>query len=94
MLWAATVRLVRGADKTAERQLRTYIDARSANIEDFEPGNCPTVVMEFRNVGQTPAKNDIFGNPRLTRFRVKLTSDSVLYRNNTFETCEDGNDAE
>jgi len=164
MLWAATVRLVRGADQTAERQLRAYIDTRSATIVDFEPGEQPTVTMEFRNVGQTPAKNvrvkvrvqirpeddppenaeietggsrstigskgkfsahvsmaspltedqmeaielgdaalfvsgivrydDIFGNPRLTRFRVKLTADGVLYRNNTFDTCDDGNDAE
>jgi hypothetical protein len=55
MLWAATVGLVRSADRTAERQLRAYFDLRSANVEDFEVGKVPNVVLRFKNVGQTPA---------------------------------------
>ncbi len=55
MLWGATVGLVRSADRTAERQLRAYFDLRSANVENFEQGKVPKVVLGFKNVGQTPA---------------------------------------
>jgi hypothetical protein len=164
MLWVATVGLVRGADRTAERQLRAYIDLRWAEIQDFEVGEQPSVMVTFRNVGQTPAKDvrvtirlqlrpaneppdnveieggpgaskstvasrgkfkadvamaglltadqyravedgeaalflygivrydDIFGNSRFTRLRWALTADGMLYRGNTFQACEDGND--
>jgi hypothetical protein len=57
MLWGATVGLVKGADRTAERQLRAYISV--------EPGGDikqrRRLVFEFRpiirNNGLTPANN-------------------------------------
>lgn len=57
MLWGATVGLVRGADRTAERQLRAYIDIKSAKVENFEIGEEPEIRVHLQNVGQTPAKN-------------------------------------
>jgi hypothetical protein len=57
MLCLATVRLVLNADKTAERQLRAYIDTKSAKVENFEIGEEPEISIHLRNVGQTPAKN-------------------------------------
>ncbi|SDS05625.1 hypothetical protein [Bradyrhizobium canariense] len=55
MLWGATVGLVRSADRTAERQLRAYFDLRGTTVEDFEVGKLPNVILQFKNVGQTPA---------------------------------------
>ena len=60
MLWLATAETVSGADKTAERQLRAYSDMRSARVESFEIGEKPTVLLKFRNIGQTPAIHVIF----------------------------------
>lgn len=57
MLWGATVRMVRSADRTAERQLRAYIDIRQSVVENFVPGEEPLTTITFRNVGQTPALN-------------------------------------
>jgi hypothetical protein len=57
MLWGATVRLVRNSDKTAERQLRAYVDIKSAKVENFEIGEEPEINIRLQNVGQTPAKN-------------------------------------
>jgi hypothetical protein len=54
-LWWATRRLVRDAERTAERQLCAYVDARATGVRGFGP-TIP-VVMTFRltNHGQTPA---------------------------------------
>jgi hypothetical protein len=65
MLWLATARLVRGADKTAERQLRAYVFVKAVDIGDR--GQLPKIaeiedlkgfLASFaivRNSGQTPA---------------------------------------
>jgi hypothetical protein len=55
MLWGATVGLVRSANRTAETQLRAYFDLTSATVMDFVEGGHPNVLIEFKNVGQTPA---------------------------------------
>jgi hypothetical protein len=57
MLWAATVKLVRGADKTAEKQLRAYVSVESGGYLRQRAG----LRFEFRpniiNNGSTPAKD-------------------------------------
>ncbi|WP_137044400.1 hypothetical protein [Pseudolabrys sp. FHR47] len=57
-LWFATWQLVRGADKTAERQLRAYIGifAMEVTVCPFEGGGFAYIAhAELRNFGQTPA---------------------------------------
>jgi hypothetical protein len=57
MLWGATVGLVRGADKTAEKQLRAYVSVESGVMFRQKKG----LRFEFRpnviNNGLTPAKD-------------------------------------
>jgi hypothetical protein len=53
MLWAATVGLVRGADRTAERQLRPYVHASNAQFIWDDIG--ARVIVECSNSGETPA---------------------------------------
>jgi hypothetical protein len=60
MLWGATVGLVKSADRTAGRQLRAYFDLRDIIVEDFEVGSTPSVILGFKNVGQTPAVDVLF----------------------------------
>ncbi|HEY8094895.1 MAG TPA: hypothetical protein VIE65_02220 [Methylobacter sp.] len=57
-LWLATRRLVRGSEKTAERQLRAYIFSDHAKIIGFNTPH-PLVIAAFKNSGQTPAYNVI-----------------------------------
>jgi hypothetical protein len=54
LLWWATRRLVKGAEDTAERQLRAYlfIDEAQLIVSDA----AATVASTIRNFGQTPAK--------------------------------------
>src|SRR5580700_4128136 len=56
-LWLSTHNLVRGADKTAERQLRAYIYIEKTNLtcknDHWELSFC------IKNFGQTPAHNVI-----------------------------------
>ncbi|MDQ6867610.1 MAG: hypothetical protein M3178_04110 [Pseudomonadota bacterium] len=54
-LWLATRRLVRGSEKTAERQLRAYVLVSSARIHDFGIERPPRVEIIIKNSGQTPA---------------------------------------
>lgn len=59
MLWYATFKLVRGADRTAERQLRAYISVETgANLRQSRRRK---TIFEFRpvvrNNGTTPANN-------------------------------------
>jgi hypothetical protein len=54
-LWLATVRLVRGSEKTAERQLRAYVGITEATVSDFAVGQILRVSMTIKNSGQTPA---------------------------------------
>jgi hypothetical protein len=56
-LWKATRDLVKGAEKTAERQLRAYLTAKAGNIihERRSDGWWLEWHPEITNVGQTPA---------------------------------------
>jgi hypothetical protein len=54
-LWLATVRLVRGAEKTAERQLRAYLGITQATASNFGAGQIFMVSITVKNSGQTPA---------------------------------------
>jgi hypothetical protein len=54
-LWLATVRLVRSAEKTAERQLRAYVGITEATVSNFGIGKNLKVSMTIKNSGQTPA---------------------------------------
>ena len=56
MLWYATMRLVKGADKTAERQLRAYVYIEKTNFE-FTADGLFKVKYQIKNFGQTPAHN-------------------------------------
>lgn len=58
-LWRATRNLVKGAEKTAERQLRAYVMAKAGTIlhEKRPRGWWLEWHPEFSNVGQTPAYN-------------------------------------
>jgi hypothetical protein len=55
MLWFATVRLVQGADKTAERQLRAYVSVEPKIVYNFGSTNLIIIGVETKNHGQTPA---------------------------------------
>jgi hypothetical protein len=55
MLWGATVRLVRGSEKSAQRQLRAYVFVSGATLENFEEGKVPRLTHDYKNTGQTPA---------------------------------------
>ncbi|MEA2891570.1 MAG: hypothetical protein QOI05_2363 [Bradyrhizobium sp.] len=55
-LWWATWRLVRGAEKTAERQLRAYITIESGGVGLSGTSGIGASAV-FRNAGQTPAYN-------------------------------------
>lgn len=54
-LWFATRRLVKGSEKTAERQLRAYMNNVSTIIRNVEVGKVPEVRVEIKNWGHTPA---------------------------------------
>jgi len=53
LLWFATQRLVRGADKNAERQLRAYLSPSVLNSPHV--GENLEVKVRYKNTGQTPA---------------------------------------
>lgn len=59
-LWVATRDLVRGAEKTAERQLRAYVFAYNGQVNVVQIGATKTLAyklsIELRNFGQTPAR--------------------------------------
>lgn len=54
-LVTATKRLVVGAEKTAERQLRAYVSVEPVMLRDFAAGRVPLATFFMKNVGQTPA---------------------------------------
>lgn len=77
-LWRATVRLVRGAEKTAERQLRAYVLGNGGSIRIFQAndGNRGLEAhYELKNFGQTPA----------TRFRSWIAMDVLDIAANPFD---------
>jgi hypothetical protein len=54
-LWVSTRNLVRGAEKTAERQLRAYVFATAARVRHFAINEPVEIEVLIRNTGQTPA---------------------------------------
>lgn len=54
-LWRSTANLVRGSEKTAERQLRAYIGAYQYAIAIFKDGQPDFIQVHMTNYGQTPA---------------------------------------
>lgn len=54
-LWGATGKLVRGAEATAERQLRAYVLVSGGAVTDIENPAERKVQISIRNFGQTPA---------------------------------------
>lgn len=57
LLWRATDKLVKGADKTAERQLRAYVLASSGRVKNFGVGEQFEARVTVRNSGQSPASD-------------------------------------
>lgn len=55
ILGIATVSLVNGADKTAERQLRAYVGVDAVSVSGISPNAEPCAMITIRNFGQTPA---------------------------------------
>jgi hypothetical protein len=89
LLWRATKRLVEGADRTAERQLRAYVLPDRVVATVMKIGQAPEIKIQFRNSGQTPAyqlMNNTFLDIRPVEApdRVTVTADwnsSELSRN-------------
>jgi hypothetical protein len=54
MLWYATARLVKGADRTAERQLRAYVFVEKTNFQSTGPQGWD-IRYRIKNFGHTPA---------------------------------------
>lgn len=54
-LWRATSRLVRGSEKTAERQLRAYVLTKFGAPMTLNSNGCLYASIITRNFGQTPA---------------------------------------
>jgi hypothetical protein len=54
-LWWATWRLVRSAEKTAERQLGAYIGIEWCRVATNDGGTTFEVEIQIKNAGQTPA---------------------------------------
>jgi hypothetical protein len=82
-LWWATWRLVRSAEKTAERQLRAYIVAGANGVNINGPQNSVSVSMQIviKNTGQTPAhdltvvsKTELLEHPIKMPFNFTLIS--------------------
>jgi len=59
MLWGATVGLVRGGDKTAERQLRAYVFVKNGRMDRLQ-GSILRADISLENGGQTPAYDLIY----------------------------------
>jgi hypothetical protein len=55
-LWWSTRRLVKGAEITAQRQLRAYLGVKGARIISHDGGNTFVVEIQIINSGQTPAR--------------------------------------
>jgi hypothetical protein len=89
MLWFATVRLVKGADQTSERQLRAYVSVEPTIVYNFGTTANIFVGVDLQNHGETPA-GEIFANfwtgllpnQRATNF-VLPQADRLLNMNNS-----------
>jgi hypothetical protein len=58
-LWRSTRRLVKGAQVTAERQLRAYVHVKDVVISEMNSGYDPNIHVVLKNYGQTPARQII-----------------------------------
>jgi hypothetical protein len=68
-LWLATRRLVRGAEKTAEMQLRAYVFASDIKVLQFFA--IPRIAAEFKNFGHTPCDEVTFSyNIKIAAFPI------------------------
>jgi hypothetical protein len=56
-LWRATDRLVKGAEDTAQRQLRAYVTGIPEFMFSFDEEHLPYVKFRVHNSGLTPAKD-------------------------------------
>jgi hypothetical protein len=56
-LFWATWRLVNGAERTAERQLRAYVMIRTVTVTNLIIGGDPDAAVTIKNSGQTPASD-------------------------------------
>lgn len=65
-LWFATGDLVRGAERTAKRQLRAYIGISNVTITKVVVNEKPIIEIRFKNFGQTPA------------YKLRTWTDSIL----------------
>lgn len=54
-LWWATWRLVKSAEKTAERQLRAYVGLERGTVANLTGSGAVVATLAFKNAGQTPA---------------------------------------
>jgi hypothetical protein len=73
MLWGATVRLIRGSERTAQRQLRAYVFVTNAGIDNFGQGVVPRLAYKYMNTGQTPAYKVIAVSAIIIRKRNDLS---------------------
>ena len=55
-LWGATRNLVKGADETAQHQLRGYLGIENTSLNLFPPNNESFSVVTIKNFGRTPMK--------------------------------------
>lgn len=55
LLWWSTRGLVKGAERTAERQLRAYVFVDAASISGLDDSDKVAAVISIKNTGQTPA---------------------------------------
>jgi hypothetical protein len=81
-LWLATRRLVQGADKTAERQLRAYVHLKNFDVREImNPwgvkgihDTTPTLFLTWENTGQTPTRSAL-SNSNWASFEGDIPSD-------------------
>ncbi len=86
-LWRSTDRLVRGAEETAERQLRAYISIRVIRPLNIKAPVNFGVVYNIWNIGSTPG-TVINLSRRIDIYRYPLPDDFVLPEG---DTCGHGN---
>lgn len=83
ILARATNKLVSGADKTAERQLRAYVFVTSCKMETFEVGKSVACKIKIKNTGQTPAYDTVIFSAIEYRM-LPLTNSLVIEKPDTF----------
>jgi hypothetical protein len=71
-LWDSTERLVKGAEDTAQRQLRAYISVDAPDNMPAIIGDKISIILQITNDGQTPAYN-VLAYPRVAIASIPLT---------------------